>query len=73
MEIYEQIADDSGLDEQTKARFIKYMRIRWGNPSDEKRHCMVGYASEWAERFKVGMEFNCSDESGRAVLRTMEV
>lgn len=66
MQIYEEVADKAELDQHTKARYVKYMRIRW--PNKEKIHCRVGYAMEWAMRFKHGIEFEASDWQGQSIL-----
>ena len=72
MKTYYEVADQHKLDETTKKRFLAYMRIRWGDPEDEAIKCQVGYASEWAERFKSGSEFLCSDNEGQRVLREID-
>ena len=71
MKTYEEIADSCKMAEGMKARYIQYMRARWGKPEEEDRRCVVGYAQEWAERFKAGVEFNCSDNTGQAILKGM--
>jgi hypothetical protein len=48
------------------------MKARWGNPQDENIKCRVGYAGEWAKRFKAHVEYGASDSTGQAVLRLME-
>ena len=72
MTTYEEIADKVGLTGQLKERYLKYMRTRWGNPEDEKIKCQVGYATEWANRFKVGWEYEASDKKGKALLREID-
>jgi len=72
MKTYEEIANAYKMDDVMKARFLKYMRTRWGDYETEKRHCIVGYAQEWAGRFVSGVEFGCSDSEGRAILQMME-
>ena len=70
MNTYEEVAQSKELDEQTARRFIAYMRGRaWRG--EEKTHCQVGYAAEWAERFKMGVEYLVSDLEGRALLDAM--
>lgn len=59
MKTFEEVADH-----------FNYMRIRWID--EEELQCQVGYASEWAERFLVGREYECSDRKGQAILRRME-
>jgi len=66
---YEEIARDNELDTVTTIRFVKYMRVRWGNPEDERVKCLVGYADEWAIRFKNGMEYSASDLEGQRILK----
>lgn len=63
---YELIADLEELDAQQRARFLAYMRTRWG--ATETLKCETGYASEWANRFKRGIEYAASDLAGRAIL-----
>ena len=65
---YEEVADKAGLVGRTKERYVKYMRTRWGDKKEENVKCRVGYAEEWAYRFKTGYEFTCSDSTGQAVL-----
>lgn len=72
MKTYEEVADKEGLTEGTKERFVLYMKERWGNPEDEAIKCQVGYASEWAGRFKSGLEYACSDSDGRKILDIMK-
>ncbi len=48
------------------------MSRRWGNKEDERIKCLCGYASEWAERFASGQEYNCSDSHGKLVLKEIE-
>jgi len=66
---YDEVAEFEGLSEETGERFITYMRFRW--PSQEISHCRFGYAQEWAERFKYGKEYECSDKAGRIVLNNV--
>ena len=70
MTTYEEVALAAKLDSGTTTRFIKYMRLRW--PVSEERHCLTGYADEWAERFKGGYEYSASDLGGQAILRLMQ-
>ena len=71
MKTYEEVAEQHELDQGTRERFITYMRIRWGDPKDETIKCQVGYASEWAGWFKVGIEYSASDCKGQAILDRM--
>ena len=70
VETYEEVAEHHKLDPSTAKRFICYMRLR-GWASEETTQCHVGYAGEWAERFKAGIEVEASDHQGRAVLIQM--
>lgn len=69
METYEEVAKHHELDSETSKRFIKYMRTRWPG---ESLQCQIGYASEWAMRFKQGLEMEASDIMGQAILRIEE-
>lgn len=67
---YEEVALAHELDEVTAQRFVRYMRARsWR--SEERLQCRVGYAGEWAERFKAKIEWESSDSEGRAVLERL--
>lgn len=70
MKTYSEVAEK--LEEPQKTRFLTYMQLRWGDPKDEEIKCRVGYASEWAERFKEHMEMLCSDNYGKQVLRSID-
>ena len=72
METYEEVAQKHDLPLDTAKRFVLYMRKRWGEKEDESLKCMVGYASEWAERFKYGREYFASDSTGQAVLQEID-
>ena len=65
---YDEVAKQHELNEETSLRFVKYMRTRWGDPIDEDLRCKVTCAGEWAERFKEGIEYICSDREGNGVL-----
>lgn len=73
MKTYEEVAKKwlSDLPETTK-RYIAYMRKRWGSPKDEAVKCQVGYAQEWAERFRMGIEYEMSDNEGKKVLEGID-
>lgn len=64
---YEAVGEDAGLFGDTFQRFVAYMETRW--PDDEEVKCRVGYAREWAERFKAGVEYAASDREGQRVLK----
>ncbi len=69
---YFDIAIQKGLTGRIAGRYILYMTRRWGNKEDERIKCLCGYASEWAERFASGQEYNCSDSHGKLVLKEIE-
>jgi len=71
MKTYEEVAKKHGLPLDTAKRFVLYMRRRWGDTEDEKVKCQVGYAGEWAERFKSMVEYSASDREGQSILREM--
>lgn len=71
MKTYNEVAEKHQLQEPQKTRFIAYMRLRWGDPKDEKIKCQVGYASEWAERFKAHIEISASDSYGKKILSSI--
>src|SRR3990167_8511496 len=66
---YEAVAEQEGLSEEQTRRFAHYMHIRW--PTSEDVKCRVGYAQEWAGRFKAGVEYAASDHHGQAILKGM--
>lgn len=72
MKTYNEIAEEIGLKGITKERYIAYMRLRWGNPEDEDLKCRVGYAQEWANRFKKGYEYQASDSEGKQILAEID-
>lgn len=67
---YEEVAEKAGLTKETKKRYVAYMRTRWASSENEK--CLVGYAGEWALRFKDNREFECSDSIGQTVLQQLK-
>ena len=67
---YEEVGQRAGLNERTLALYVSYMKSRW--PNDEDVKCRVGYADEWAYRFKVGIARTCSDAEGKRVLDALE-
>lgn len=71
-ETYEAIAAAHGLEGRIFNRYIAYMRRRWGDTEDERVKCLVGYAGEWAERFKGGREYAASDFEGQHILKEIE-
>lgn len=68
MDSYEEVADYHELSGECRAKYLKYMKTRWGNSKEERRHCICGYAGEWAERFKGGYEYESSDTVGQQIL-----
>jgi len=71
-ETYFAIANENGLTGKTAERYILYMTKRWGDKEDERIKCLVGYASEWAQRFANGIEYGSSDSYGQAVLKEID-
>ena len=69
MNSYEEVAKEMSLESNRAALFIVYMRTRWAD--EETIHCKVGYAKEWAERFKRGIEYGASDYIGQSLLREL--
>jgi len=72
METYEEVANSYGLEGETKERYLEYMKTRWPHKWDEKIKCKSGYAGLWAERFKLGIEYEASDIMGQNVLKVMD-
>ena len=66
MKTYKEVAEKTGLDEGTQKRYIAYMTERWA--SSESVKCQVGYATEWALRFKHNEEYVFSDSIGQEIL-----
>ena len=67
LKTYAQVADYANLMGITKALYIAYMTTRWANTEEQKSK--DGYAFEWAERFRRGVEYEVSDSVGQAVLK----
>ena len=67
---YTAIGKRHGLTGTKLHRYVSYMNKRWADSEDVK--CRVGYAGEWAERFKRGIEYSSSDPAGQAILREMD-
>ena len=73
MKTYEEIGDKILKDlPKTRLLFIAYMRKRWDDPKDEAIKCQVGYAREWAQRFRMGVEYEMSDSEGQKVLEEID-
>lgn len=64
------VAEKHELSETQKARYITYMEARWKD--EELLQCQTGYASEWAERFKAGIEMRASDCIGQEIFMRMQ-
>lgn len=73
LKTYTDIGIDSGLTGITLARYVSYMKKRWGEQENERVKCLCGYAGEWAIRFSRGMEYNCSDCDGQRILKEMDI
>ena len=69
MKTYEEVAEKAGLQSPIKERYLAYMKARWNKQSQQEIHCACGYAMEWVERFKNGVEFDCSDAEGQRILK----
>ena len=67
---YTEVARNRGLTGITARRYIKYMSDRWSESEDTK--VRSGYAGEWAERFKNMREYDYSDSTGLAFLKSMD-
>ena len=52
MSTYEDVAKECGLSVSQSKKYVTYMKVRWQDSEDTK--CKVGYAKEWAVRFKMG-------------------
>lgn len=70
LKTYQEVGVSAGLEGLTLKRFVGYMKERWA--PEEDTQCKVGYAMEWAERFKYGDEYRASDLCGQAILRYMD-
>ena len=67
---YSEVASKYGLSDSIRERYIRYMIQRW--ESTEEQKCPDGYAIEWAERFKNGLEYSASDLFGQEILRSID-
>ncbi len=67
MKTFREVGIKNGLEGQMLERYIWYMLTRWKD--EEETQCQTGYASEWANRFKYGDEFACSDLEGQQILK----
>ena len=67
---YNDLAREAGLDPYTTGRFVAYMTARWADTEAQK--CQDGYALEWLERFRGGIEYESSDSTGRSILYSLD-
>ena len=67
---HEEEADKAKLDKNTKERYVKYMKERWDDSEEVK--CLCGYVEEWAYRFKDKIEYQVSDNIGKAILMKVD-
>jgi len=54
-----------------RKRYVAYMRARWADTEAEK--CEDGYAVEWAERFRLRIEYAMSDREGQHLLDSFAI
>lgn len=69
MKTYEEVAKHHNLTGKRADLFVEYMKTRWFDL--EELYCQCGYASEWADRFAKGVEFQTSDDIGRQILKEL--
>lgn len=70
MKTFVEVGIKYGLEGRTLERYILYMTERWAKT--EELECETGYASEWANRFRIGIEYGCSDSIGQTVLSKID-
>ncbi len=63
---FEEIGESGGLEGERLFEYWLYMKIRWGD--NEGQGYFLSYATEWVERFKNEIEYEMSDNEGKAVL-----
>jgi hypothetical protein len=63
---YRKIAKSVGLNAEDTIRYTLFMTERFPEEKD------VGYATEWAERFKRGVEYNAADSESKRILENMD-
>lgn len=69
MQTYAEVAQAKELKGIMAKIYIAYILKRW---TDEQIiQCQTGYASEWADRFLGGYEFEASDNIGQTVLQSL--
>ncbi|KKN19984.1 hypothetical protein LCGC14_0940370 [marine sediment metagenome] len=66
MKTFIDVGAKEGLEGKILERYVEYMLKRW--KEREEIQCRTGYAAEWAQRFKGGDEYMCSDSEGQAIL-----
>jgi len=67
---YENLAIQNNMPSRMAKRYVIYMIRRWSTTEEQK--CTDGYAQEWADRFKSGMEYEYSDGEGQRLLKTID-
>jgi len=67
---YLAVGETMGLKGIRLLRYLEYMKTRW--PDTEELKCQTGYAWEWAGRFADQVEYECSDEGGKHILRKID-
>jgi hypothetical protein len=65
---YSSLADEVGLSDEVKDRFIRFMKVRFPN----KEGTDWGYHETWAQRFKRGEEWEFSDSESRVALQVVD-
>jgi len=70
MKTFVEVGIKNGLTGRTLERYVAYMFRRW--KSSEELKCKKGYAAEWANRFRTGVEYGCSDSEGQRVLKEID-
>jgi hypothetical protein len=66
---YREVGEQAGLSGSRLNLYVAYMKARWED--DEKQKCLDGYARKWSLRFLGGVEYSCSDEEGKYILRDL--
>ena len=70
MKTFIEVGIANELEDRMLERYVQYMLTRW--KEEEEIQCQTGYASEWAQRFKTGIEYGASDLEGQRVLKEMD-
>lgn len=68
---YLMVGKKNKLDGLQLIRYVNYMASRWHK--EEEMNCKTGYADEWAERFRKGIEYEASDLGGQAILKMIDI